>query len=118
MKIVATKPMDRIRGDALKTVDEIMKERRTNIVGPNADVYAFKYEEAVRNSEFHPILSAEAEAKGIGVDELATQVWAKRQEMVTRLAQLEAERQKLQQQIRAAADPAAVSKILKGVQSS
>lgn len=114
MKYAATIDMDAVKKEALAELDLRFSIRRTTLLGPNADIHRVKYLEA-RDGREMPILKSEARLKGVSVDELASEVWEKGQEMTYRLGQLEAERQSLQTSIRAAKCPADISKIMKGV---
>lgn len=119
MKIVATKPMDRIIGAALDELTAVMAEARSTLIGPNFSLYELKYEEAKRyltdkEGKF-PLLSLEATEAGVSMEELASTIVSKRESVMLSLAELEVERQQFQKAFRACGCPADVQMILKRI---
>lgn len=119
MKIVATKPMDRIIGSALEQLDAVMAEARAVLTGPNLSLYSLKYDEAMRylhgGQGPFTLLEGEAATKNELVRDLAQQVVMKYGRMLHGLTGLEAERQEFQKAFRACECPADVTMVLKRI---
>lgn len=119
MKLSIAKDLGALRAEGLLRLDRAMKLARNRLLDLNSDVHAVKRAEALAiaagATEGVPLLAAEAAATGRPLGAVAQDVLAKSAAALPAIAALEADRQRRQALIRAAATPAEIGAAIEGL---
>jgi len=117
-RYVGRKPLAPIQAEALAKIDEAFRERRMAAYGRSAlniDVHLIKLAEARAGSDWSPVLDAEARALGVDRSAVIQAVLEAHRDAGMAVADLEAQRQRLQDAVRAATSAEGVNAALEAL---